>query len=55
MRCGGPSPRGAWELVLRELFRGVEGQLPEAPSALRRPTGANETGGKSEEEEEEEE
>ena len=41
------TPRGVWELALRELFRGMEGQIPEAPRAVRRIVGTHETGGKS--------
>ena len=43
------NPPGAWGLVLRELFRGIEGQISEAPNATKNSASTNETGGRLEE------
>ena len=42
------TPRGVWELLLREVFHGVEGQIPDAPKAVGKTTNARETGGQPE-------
>ena len=30
------TPRGVWELVMREIFHGMGGQIPDAPRAVKR-------------------
>ena len=42
------TPRGVWELVLREVFHAIEGQIPGAPKAVKKTTNARETGGQPE-------
>ena len=43
------TPRGAWELVWRDLFRGMEGQIHADPKAILNSASTNETGGRFEE------
>ena len=42
------TPRGVWELVIRKMSQGIEGQIPDAPRAVKKTMNARETGGQPE-------